>query len=119
MIITMKPKNQAKILWGILFCLLANLTYAQPSQQIRGTVVDAVLQTPISGATISLNGNSSTQTNAQGVFKFPNVPVGAYQLHITHISFKEALLQNINVNAGKEVVLTIPICKIFSGRWFV
>jgi hypothetical protein len=105
----MKPNNRTKALWGVLFCLLTIIAYAQPSQQIRGTVVDAILQIPVSGATISLNNNRSVQTNEQGVFKFPDVPVGSYQVHVTHISFKQASLQNINVNAGKETVLTIPM----------
>ncbi|TMI68181.1 MAG: carboxypeptidase-like regulatory domain-containing protein, partial [Bacteroidetes bacterium] len=85
---------------------------AQPAplftQTIRGTITDNILQTPIAGATVALLGtDQSVLTDAKGNFKFPRVPLTTQQILISHIGYKEALIQNIIVNAGKETVLTI------------
>lgn len=87
-------------------------TAAQPSafftQTIRGTITDNILQTPVAGATVTLMGtDQSVLTDAKGNFKFPRVPLTTQQILISHIGYKEALIQNIIVNAGKETVLTI------------
>jgi CarboxypepD_reg-like domain/TonB-dependent Receptor Plug Domain len=83
---------------------------AQLVQNIRGTVLDNILQTPIPSATITLtNSNQTTTTDSLGNFKFKNIAVGFQNIKITHFSFKEINLYNQIVNAGKELVLTIPM----------
>ncbi|HEU4472353.1 MAG TPA: TonB-dependent receptor [Flavisolibacter sp.] len=82
---------------------------AQPTQQLRGTVTDGVLQTPIAGATVTLDGRQSVVTDDKGSFRFNAVPVGTYQLQVSHISYKVTVLQNIGVNSGKETVLSIAM----------
>jgi hypothetical protein len=68
------------------------------------------LQKPVPGATVSLPLiGKTTQTDSAGNFRFSNVPVGSHQIRISHISFKEVLLENLVVNAGKEVVLSISM----------
>lgn len=79
-----------------------------PVQQLRGTVTDAVLRTPLSGATVSLPLLARlVVTDAQGLFRFADVPVGNYQLIVSMVGYKETVLENIGVNTGKETVLTI------------
>jgi Carboxypeptidase regulatory-like domain len=78
------------------------------TQTIRGTIIDNILQTPIAGATVTLQGtDKSVLTDANGNFKFPGVPLTAQQILVSHIGYKEAGIQNIIVNAGKETVLII------------
>lgn len=111
-----------KALSSILgFLLLINVSaYAQqvasrssaqlPTQQLRGVVVDAIIQAPMEGVTISLPALQLTAlTDNNGVFRFPSVPVGVYQINISHIGYKEVVLDNISINSGKEVVLTVGI----------
>ncbi|MBL7742064.1 MAG: TonB-dependent receptor [Chitinophagaceae bacterium] len=90
-----------------LFSLSAQ---AQFRQQIRGIVVDQVLQKPMAGATVSIPGtHQSVITDIDGVFRFKEMPVGSYRITITYSGFKEAMLDNIIVNSGKETVLTVQL----------
>ena len=83
---------------------------AQFTQRIRGTLVDQVLQKPVAGATVSLPlHGKTTQTDSSGNFRFSDVPVGSQKIHVTHISFTEVLLENLVVNTGKELVLSIAM----------
>src|SRR5687768_4343810 len=78
------------------------------TQSIRGTVVDNILQSPIADATVTLFGSGkSVLTDAKGNFRFSEVPLTSQKLVFSHTGYKEAIAENIVVNAGKETVLTI------------
>ncbi|MBO0931647.1 TonB-dependent receptor [Fibrella aquatilis] len=82
------------------------------TQTIRGSVVDQAVQTPIPGATVvllSANPVRGTMTEADGSFRLTNVPVGRQTLKVSFVGYKEALLANVVVDAGKELVLTIAL----------
>lgn len=106
----MSLKNKIKSL-GIIVLLLGCIqSNAQFTQRIRGVVVDQVLQKPVAGATVSLiSVHKTVTTDSLGNFRFTEVPVGNQQIQVSHISFKEAFLENVIVNTGKEVVLTISM----------
>lgn len=98
----------------ILVILLPGLLRAQLptvfTQRVRGTVTDNLLQRPVAGATVTLQGSGrSVITDAEGGFKFSGVPVTSQQLRISHTGYQEAFLENIVVNAGKETVLNISL----------
>lgn len=78
------------------------------TQTIRGTITDNILQTPVSGATVTLQGtDQSVLTDDKGNFKFTGVSLTPQQLLVSHVGYKEALIPNIIVNAGKETVLSV------------
>jgi hypothetical protein len=82
------------------------------TQTIRGTVVDQSLQTPLPGATVVIlntTRSKGTSTDASGQFRLEQVPVGRQTLQISVVGYKNAMLQNITVDAGKELVLTIAL----------
>ena len=95
--------------------LIAGMLYyitsvAQLTQNIRGTVTDQLLQTPIAGATVIITGtDKKVVADSLGNFRIPNVAAGTYTLLITHINYTDAVASNIVVNTGKEVVLTIAM----------
>lgn len=99
----------------LLLCLfLTTLSLqAQPlTQTIRGIVVDQSLQTPLPGATVVLLNSmptKGTSTDASGQFRLAQVPVGRQSLQISVVGYKQAILQNITVDAGKELVLSIAL----------
>jgi hypothetical protein len=100
-------KSFILFLIGLFFI---NATQAQLTQNIRGTVQDNLLQMPIKKATVTLiSTNESTTTDSMGNFRFNNVAVGLQSISISHTSYKEAILSNLSVNSGKELVLTIPL----------
>ncbi|THU40494.1 TonB-dependent receptor [Niastella caeni] len=92
---------------GMLYGISA---IAQLTQNIRGTVIDQLLQTPIAGATVVITGtDKKVIADSTGNFRIPNVTAGTHTLLISHINYSDALVSNIIVNTGKEVVLTIAM----------
>src|SRR5580765_4638596 len=90
-----------------LLCMTAQ---AQYKQQLRGTVMDMVLQKPLPGATVTIASlNHATVTDEEGVFRFKDMPIGSYRITVTYSGFKEATLENIAVNSGKATVLNVPL----------
>ncbi|PBQ33449.1 TonB-dependent receptor [Sphingobacteriaceae bacterium] len=96
----------------IVFLFIISNTPAKAqtiTQTVRGTVVDKISQTPIPGAVVQvLNSDplSVATTNANGEFSLSNVPVGKQSVKITFIGYKEIIMNNLSVNAGKELVFT-------------
>jgi len=94
----------------IAFSLLSLVVHAQYKQQLRGTVMDVILQKPLPGATITITSlNSTTLSDDDGLFRFKDLPIGSYRITITYAGFKEATLDNIAINSGKETVLMISL----------
>lgn len=101
----------------ILLVLLPYWVFAQGSredralmQTIRGQIIDQLLKTPIEGASVSLPGlNRNTISDKEGNFRFDAVPIGTRALTITHHSYQAIYLENLQVNAGKELVLQLPM----------
>ncbi|HMP94161.1 MAG TPA: carboxypeptidase-like regulatory domain-containing protein, partial [Phnomibacter sp.] len=82
--------------------------HAQLTQQIRGTVTDQLLQTPLPGATVSLTGtNLKTITNEEGKFLFAQVPVGTYQIEVSYVGYRNAHLNNLVLITGKQLVVQV------------
>jgi hypothetical protein len=100
------------ILFIASFLLLQNIAIAQSVQNVRGIVVDKISQSPLPGVAIVVTngtfqiGNSS---DLDGNFKFKDVPVGKITLKFSYMGYKEILMQNVVLNAGKELVININL----------
>jgi hypothetical protein len=107
--------NHAYSLLLVVTCLLYNSQagIAQLTQTIRGRLLDKELKTGIVGASVFLSGDSTkkiaTTTDVDGQFRFSNVPVGRHTLKLTLIGYRELLLTNILLDAGKEVILNLEM----------
>jgi len=97
----------------LIALLLPATLFAQPlTQTVRGTVIDQSLQTPIPGATVALSSATPVQgtlTGTDGSFRLDGVRVGRQTLRISFVGYKDAILSNIVVDAGKELVLTVSL----------
>ena len=51
----------------------------------------------------------SVVTDAAGVFRFSNLPVGSYRISISYTGYKEGIVENIAINSGKETVINISL----------
>ncbi|RYG27364.1 MAG: TonB-dependent receptor, partial [Chitinophagaceae bacterium] len=93
----------------LLLCAIVNGQSKQSyTQTIRGTVLDNVLQVPITGATVTLvSTGTSVVTDMNGHFKFTEVNLSSHRLHVSHTAYKEVVADNIVVNAGKETVISL------------
>lgn len=99
-----------RILSTAIFLFFTQLSFAQYSQTVRGKIVEQVLLKPLEGATVTIgSARKSAVTGADGTFRLAEVPVGVHQLTVTYTGFREAVLENLVVNSGKEVVITIPL----------
>jgi hypothetical protein len=83
--------------------------YAQKPllQTIKGQIVDEISKSPIPGATVTLNGNSSITdlTNSDGFFSLLNVPVGHQSITISCVGYETQVINEILVTSGKEVII--------------
>ena len=91
-----------------VFCVKAQ-TF---TQTIRGKITDIDSKSTIVGANIILL-NAETFTGAasdeNGNFRLEKVPVGRQAIKVTSIGYEDAVISNIIVTSGKEVVLTLEL----------
>jgi len=83
-----------------------------PVQNIRGTVLDKTTQLPLPGATVLLMNTNpiiGTTTNENGQFRLTDIGVGRHSLRISYVGYKEAFVNNILLNVGKEVVIEVQL----------
>lgn len=102
-----------KLLLLFTFSIISLVVFAQPSQTVRGKVVDKESKFPLIGVSALLVNNAAqpvgTVTDIDGNFRLPNVPVGRQTLRFTLVGYKEILLNNIVVEAGRETVLNLEM----------
>ncbi len=106
---SIKKRSYLIIAW---VCIAFNFKAQTIFQTVRGAIVDKVSQTPIPGAVVMLvNSNPvmAVTSDENGKFTLREVPVGKQSLSITYIGYKQSSLQNLSVNAGKELVLNINL----------
>jgi hypothetical protein len=104
-------------LTGLILTSLTALAQL-PSQTVRGTITDAASKAPVVGATIQVVGSTppiGTVTDAEGRFRLVNVGLGRTRLKITSIGYEEMVLNEVVVNAGKEIVLDLALTESVSN----
>ncbi|RYZ43052.1 MAG: TonB-dependent receptor, partial [Sphingobacteriales bacterium] len=78
----------------------------QPSQTVRGTVIDQQSQKGIGQVSVNIFGtNLGGMSDSNGVFVITGVPVGRVAVRLSHISYDLLDLTNVAVESGKETVL--------------
>jgi hypothetical protein len=106
-----------KILLGGLALLLfgygAEQLSAQAIGSIRGTVVDSS-EAVVSGASVVAVNTATTVsrtevTNQDGIFVFPDLPIGAYQLQISRPGFQTQKRDGIVLLTGQTLDLHISL----------
>lgn len=86
--------------------------FAQPTQTIHGSVVDEASNAPIPFATlVVLNTNPpiGTTTNENGTFCISHVPVGRYDIQVSHISYQGIIQPEIIVTSARQTSLTVKL----------
>ena len=106
-----------KTLFTIAFILTTIFTFAQPSQTVRGKVVDNETNFPLVSAKIEIFTGDSTikyrvLSDLDGAFEIKSVPVGKHSMIIS-LSTYETKTQTVEVNSGKETVLQITLLEAY------
>ena len=84
----------------------------QPTQIIKGTVIDKDTRQPVIGATIKVEGSDpaiGTVTDIDGNFRLKNVPLGRQKIVCSYIGYLTFTSNPIIVNSAKEVNLYIEL----------
>ena len=101
------------ILITILLALQNNPSQAQNmTQTLRGRVTDAYTELPLPGVTVILPGTDplrGTATDTDGNFRFENLPLGRIDLQASFIGYKSAVLNNLLLSSGRELVVEIRL----------
>ena len=99
-----------------LFLTLPMALIAQ--QTVRGTITDKDSKQTIPFANILLKDSNppiGTTSDENGKFTLSDVPIGKQTLTVSFIGYETFTLPNINVTAGKEVVLEINVVESFAA----
>jgi hypothetical protein len=83
-----------------------------PKQTIRGRIIDLDSETPLLGVNILLASEGpqrGTITDADGYFRFENVPVGRHELNCSYIGYEPETRSNLVLSSGKEFVVNIQM----------
>ena len=97
---------------SLIFLLAPGLIIAQKTQVIRGTVTDEVMDIPLPGATVIVQGSDpviGTVTDENGKFKLENLPFGRYNLKVSYVGYQDSYASNLELFSGKEVVVNISL----------
>lgn len=107
----MKP-NKLLFLIAALFFQTAFLNAQDQVQVIKGAVIDGQSLAPIPGVTVMAVGTDpliGAVTNAEGVFRLENVPIGRRSLRFSCVGYEEFFASSLLVSAGKETEIEVKM----------
>lgn len=106
----MKPNFNLLAL--LLYFGICQATAQSLTQTVRGNIVDQISKSPMPGATVMILDTEPIMgavSDVRGDFKIPHVPLGTYTIRVSFMGYRDAILSQIQVNSGKETVLSIAI----------
>jgi len=98
----------------LLFVLWSFATTAQITQSVRGTVVDEASLAPLPGVKIIILDTTQTLgaiSDVDGTFTIEKVPVGRLTIVVSFFGYETKTLNNLDLTAGKELILTIQLAE--------
>jgi hypothetical protein len=106
-----------QLIFTFFFLTFNAFAQTQPSQTVRGKVVDSESNYPLIGAKVTIWTEDSIPnlraiTDVDGNFSIQKVPVGKHQLEVNLMTY-ESQAVTIEVNSGRETVLTIPLSEAY------
>ncbi|MFD1142964.1 carboxypeptidase regulatory-like domain-containing protein [Larkinella insperata] len=104
--------------YGLIFYtsfLFTSFAQTTPTQTVRGRIIDKESKYPLGDVTVQVLQNNATAsgsgtiTDSLGRYRIPSVLVGRRTVRISRIGYKEAVLNNIIVDAGRETILDVEL----------
>ena len=98
---------------ALLFLGAAHYGFSQSIGTIRGTVTDpsgaVIANASVTATNVGTRITRSVATNESGIFVFPNLPIGTYELRITASGFATQNRPALTLLTGQVIDLTIPM----------
>ncbi len=99
-----------KIIIYIILLFSTGLIAQQPTQTIRGTIIDESSNLPLPFVSIGIqNSTSDTFSDSLGNFILHNVGIGRYNIVAALLGYEPVIIKEIQVTSAKEVVLNITM----------
>ncbi|GAB6282847.1 MAG: TonB-dependent receptor [Ignavibacterium sp.] len=96
------------ILFLIFFCSMTII--GQEKGSISGKVIDKITNEELIGANILIVGTSfGASTDLDGIYSIKNLTPGKYQLRFSYISYQTILVDNVIVEANKEIKVDVSL----------
>ncbi len=105
-----------------LLAFVASLLFLCPAtifgqtQNLKGQVIDKGVRNELIGATVQVVPSNNMDaamkgaiTDAAGKFRITNLPIGKYTVLVTYLGYRNAVMTNISLDAGKETDLLIEM----------
>jgi hypothetical protein len=106
-----------KAMRNIFIILILSIAFpisviAQPTQTLRGKVVDKESQMPLLGSNVIIleaGPITGVITNEEGIFSIDEIPVGRYNIMVSHMGYQSLIEREVVVGTGKEIFLNIGL----------
>jgi len=84
---------------------------AAASGSVQGTVTDGKTKSPVAGATVSLKGKPSVQTDSSGRYNFRDVAPGSYSVSVRKTGYKGGG-GAVTVKSGQTATANVTLAKV-------
>lgn len=103
-----------KLILAFLTVLCSITAFSQEiSQSIRGRVIDKDTRQPIPGVNVAVLTNPDnlrgTSTDMDGRYEIQNLEIGRHELKFTFIGYLPQVMNNIQVNSGRQTILNVEM----------
>lgn len=96
-----------------VWCLAMPAMAGPIDSALRGQILDSGSKSPVSRAEVTLTGDGlRTITDQEGRFVFQGLSPGAHSLKAEHVGYQGLLMENVKVEPGQAVQLTIEMRRI-------
>lgn len=108
----LKKKNTTQMRFFVPILFFPFFGFGQISQNIRGSIIDQDSKAPLIGANVlvtSLDMAKGAATDINGNFTIKDILIGRHDIKITYVGYEPKVISNIELTAGKELILNISL----------
>jgi hypothetical protein len=112
--------SRISAMWSAMFCafiLLLAVPFTAHAQvvtaSVRGTVMDeqgaALAGADVEITSVDTGYTRSTKSGTDGVYNFPDLPLGNYRLHVTHAGFKAETQTGVVLHVNDSLTINVSL----------